>query len=156
MSSLKLAWKSTPPEPPKTQLPNDMKERIIQLIIADRTRVITLAVSFALAITVNIATEVLGMHLSDDAHTQITLFFTLIFGWIIEAYASEANANGAKRVQQALHQVDDSIQVDRYIGPNTIAATESVVIKSATTAQPTAAQKKAPPKTQKKRQGKAP
>lgn len=104
-----------------------MKERFVQLVIADKTRILTLLVSFALGLTVTIASRFFGIQISEERSAEITLFCTLIFGWLIEAYASEVNAYGAERVQMSLQAVDKSIQVDRFIGPNTIGVTDNVV-----------------------------
>lgn len=104
-----------------------MKDRFVQFVIADKTRILTLLVSFALGLIVTIASRFFGIEISEERSAEITLFCTLIFGWLIEAYAAEVNAYGAERVQMALQAVDKSIQVDRYIGPNTIHVTDNVV-----------------------------
>lgn len=111
-----------------------MRDRIIQLIIADRTRVLTLLVSFVLAVAGNIATRLLGVELTAEHNAQITLFVTLVFGWIIEAYASEVNARGAEKVQQALQMVKPDLEVDRFIGDRTVAAAEDIATAALTEA----------------------
>mgnify|MGYP007090084574 CR=1 FL=1 len=132
-----------------------MKDRFVQFVIADKTRILTLLVSFALGLTVTIASRIFGIEISEERSAEITLFCTLIFGWLIEAYAAEVNAYGAERVQMALQAVDKSIQVDRYIGPNTIHVTDNVVSqaeafqqlpppKKLTPAKPAATAKKKP------------
>lgn len=104
-----------------------MRDRIIQAIIADRTRVQTLLISLALASAGGIATRLLGFELTAEHNTTITLIVTLLFGWIIEAYAAEQNAKGAKKIQENLQRLDPSIQVDRFIGDRTVAAAQDAV-----------------------------
>ena len=107
-----------------------MKDRIIQLIIADRTRVLTLLISGVLALSGVVAAKLFGVQLTAEHQTTITLLVTLIFGWVIEAYAAEKNAQGAAKVQQALQVQNPTLEVDRYIGPQTVAAAEDMAIKS--------------------------
>jgi len=117
-----------------------MRDRILQLIIADRTRVLTLLVSLVLALCGGIATKLLGFELTTEHNAQITLIVTLVFGWIIEAYAAEVNAKGAAKVQQSLQRIDPNLQVDRYIGDQTIAVADDAatqIVLSGNTAPPT-------------------
>lgn len=104
-----------------------MRDRIIQLIIADRTRVLTLLISLALALCGGIATKLLGFDLTAEHNATITLVVTLIFGWVIEGYAAEVNAKGAEKVQQQLQRLQPRLEVDRFIGDRTVAAAEDAV-----------------------------
>lgn len=118
-----------------------MRDRIIQLIIADRTRVLTLLVSLCLALAGGIATRLLGFELTTEHNAMITTIVTLVFGWTIEAWASEQNAKGAAKVQEALKEIAPDLEVDRHLGDKTVAAVEDAVIAAkAPTEAPTTKQ----------------
>jgi lysozyme family protein len=65
------------------------------------------------------------------------LLVTLVFGWLIEAYAAEVNARGAAKVQQALQMVKPDLEVDRFIGDRTVAAAEDIATAALTEAPTT-------------------
>lgn len=113
-----------------------MRDRIIQLIIADRTRVLTLLVSLCLALAGAIATRLLGIELTAEHNTTITMVVTLVFGWAIEAWAAEQNAKGAKAVQQALKEINPDLEIDRFIGTKTIEAATDTVAQAVLSEQP--------------------
>ena len=103
-----------------------MKDRLARLLIADRARIIPLLVGLVLALSGRIVTAVSGVQLSSEEANLITVIFTLAFGWLIDAWASEVNAKGAGQVQQILQQSDPSVVVDRFIGKDTVAATQKL------------------------------
>jgi hypothetical protein len=105
-----------------------MRDRLIQAIIADRTRVQTLLVSACIALCGSIATKLLGFELTAEHNAMITLMVTLAIGWAIEAYAGEKNAQGGERIQAVLQQVKPDLEVDRFIGDKTVAAAEDLVM----------------------------
>jgi hypothetical protein len=109
-----------------------MKDRIIAAIISDRTRVLTLLVSSSISLSGMIAAKWFGVDLTVDQQATITLIVTLVFGWIIEGYAAEKNAQGAEKVQQALQIQNPELDADRYIGPKTIAAAQDMAVDSVT------------------------
>jgi hypothetical protein len=104
-----------------------MKNRLIALIIADRTRVLTLLISGSLALSGLVASKMFGMQLTGDHQATITLIVTLLFGWIIEAWAAENNAKGAGQVQELLKKNDPTVKVDRFIGTETVEAVKDAV-----------------------------
>lgn len=103
-----------------------MKERLARLLIADRARIIPLLVGLVLALSGRIVTAISGVELTVEEANMITVIFTLAFGWLIDAWSAEVNAKGAGQLQEVLKQSDPTIVVDRYIGPDTVAATQKL------------------------------
>jgi hypothetical protein len=103
-----------------------MKDRLIAAIIADRTRLFTLSISAALALSAWAAAEWFGVELNDEHKWFITTIVTLLLGWALEALGAEKNAVGAGKVQEALKEVNPSVVVDRFIGDQTIGAVKKM------------------------------
>jgi len=107
-----------------------MKDRIIAAIIADRSRVLTILLSGVMALSSVVAIKWFGVELTAEHQTTITLIVTLVFGWLIEGYAAEKNAQGAQQVQQALQMKNPTLEADRYIGPATVAAAQDMAVEN--------------------------
>jgi hypothetical protein len=103
-----------------------MKDSFVSLLIADRARIIPLLVGLVLALSGRIITAVSGVDLTTEEANMITVIFTLAFGWLLDAWAAEVNAKGAGKLQEVLKKTDPTVVVDRYIGKNTVAATQKL------------------------------
>lgn len=104
-----------------------MKERLIGLIIRDRSRVLPLLIGLVLALSGRLATALLGYEMTPEDANQITLVTTLLFGWMIDGWAADKNARGGAAVQAAVQTIDSRIEVDQYIGHKTVKAVQAAV-----------------------------
>lgn len=99
-----------------------MKTALIRIILRDRSRALTLLSGLIVGVVTWGITKLFGAELTGEQNAFLVSSVTLVVGWIVEAVASSANAAGAEAVQTMIKESHPDLEVDRYIGPETIEA----------------------------------
>lgn len=94
-----------------------IKRNLLLMLIRDRTRITALLTAFLLALAGMVATKWLGFELTPEHNATIVAVVTLALGYAFEILTTEVNAKGIEKIQEA-----SGVEVDRYVGPVTVAA----------------------------------